>query len=176
MMTLLIGGSGCGKSSYAESMAVRMPMPRYYLAAMRPFGEGGMEKVKKHRLMRSGKGFETIERYTDYASLKLPVQGGTALLECICNLTANEMYNDYGSMSDPVERVLAGVRNMKSQCGELIVITNDVGSDSAGYNLSTRAYIKALGRINMELAKMADNVYELVAGIPIVLKGELELI
>ena len=51
MMTLLIGGSGCGKSSYAESMAVRMPMPRYYLAAMRPFGEGGMEKVKKHRLM-----------------------------------------------------------------------------------------------------------------------------
>ena len=67
-MILLTGGSGCGKSSFGESLCVKMPMPRYYLAAMKPFGEGSREKIARHREMRKGKGFQTIERYTDYAS------------------------------------------------------------------------------------------------------------
>ena len=55
----------------------------------------------------------------------------------------------------------------------LIVITNDVGSDAGVYSDETMRYVRALGRINIALAQMADNVYELVAGIPIVLKGKL---
>ena len=56
----MTGGSACGKSSYAESLAVRLNGPRYYLAAMQPYGEGGAEKIARHREMRRGKGFETI--------------------------------------------------------------------------------------------------------------------
>ncbi len=173
MITLMTGGSACGKSSYAESLAVRLSTPRYYLAAMQPFGEGGAQKVEKHRRMRAGKGFETIERYRDYASLDFAEKGGTALLECICNLTANEMFSDDGTMSDPYEKVISGVKHIAGQCDNLIIITNDVGSDTGGYGEGTMRYVRALGRINIALAEMADNVYELVAGIPIVLKGEL---
>ena len=54
MITLMTGGSACGKSSYAESLAVRLNGPRYYLAAMQPYGEGGVEKIAKHREMRRG--------------------------------------------------------------------------------------------------------------------------
>ena len=49
MMILLTGGSGCGKSSFAERLCMEMPLPRYYIAAMKPYGEGGMEKVERHR-------------------------------------------------------------------------------------------------------------------------------
>ena len=49
MITLMTGGSACGKSSYAESLAVRLNGPRYYLAAMQPYGEGGAEKIARHR-------------------------------------------------------------------------------------------------------------------------------
>ena len=52
-------------------------------------------------------------------------------------------------------------------------MTNDVGSDGVDYDASTAAYIEALGRINAALAARADTVLELVAGIPIPLKGEL---
>ena len=38
MMILLTGGSGCGKSKFAESLCMKLPLPRYYLAAMRPYG------------------------------------------------------------------------------------------------------------------------------------------
>lgn len=172
MMILLIGGAGSGKSSFAEALCMKGPLPRYYLAAMQPYGPEGEARIARHRKLREGKGFETIERYTDYASLKLPARA-TALLECAANLTANEMFAPDGSMTDPVARVLAGVDALRAQCALLVVVTNDVGSDGTEYDASTAAYIDALGRINRALAARADTVAELVAGIPLVLKGEL---
>lgn len=172
MMVLLIGGSGCGKSTYAEALCMKGPLPRSYLAAMQPYGPEGEARIRRHRSLRAGKGFVTIERYTDYASLVLP-ERGTALLECIANLTANEMFTSDGAVSDPVERVLSGVDALDRQCDLLVVVTNDVGSDGTEYDASTTAYIKALGRINAALAARADTVLELVAGIPVPLKGEL---
>lgn len=172
MMILLTGGSGCGKSAYGESLCLRFPLPRYYLAAMQPYGDGSAAKIARHQALRAGKGFETIERYTDYAHLHLP-RRGIALLECICNLTANEMFDAQGNMVDPCPAVLAGIAALQAQCDHLIVITNDIGSDSASYDPATRAYVRALGRINAALAQQADRVYELVCGIPIPVKGAL---
>ena len=174
MMILLTGGSACGKSSYAEEICMRGPEPRFYLAAMQPYGEEGRRKVERHRLLRAGKGFETIERYTGYASLQLPARG-TALLECICNLTANEMFDENGNQTDPFERVLAGVEHLAEQCERLVVVTNDVGSDGICYEESTMDYVRVLGKLNAALAARADTVIEMVAGIPILWKGELPL-
>lgn len=172
MMILLTGGSGCGKSSFAERLCMERPLPRYYIAAMKPYGEGGREKVERHRKMRAGKGFETFECYTEMEKLTLPARG-TTLLECVCNLTANEMFDETGNVCDPYARVLAGVENLRGQSETLIVVTNDVGSDAERYSPETRAYVETLGRINAALADMADTVCELVCGIPIVLKGAL---
>ena len=172
MMILLIGGAGCGKSAYAEKLCMESPLPRYYLAAMQPYGPEGEARIARHRRLREGKGFTTIERYTDYASLMLPARG-TALLECVANLTANEMFAQDGSIADPVENVLSCVDALDRQCDRLIVVTNDVGSDGIEYDAATSAYVEALGRINAALAARAETVLELVAGIPLVLKGEL---
>ena len=174
MMILLTGGSACGKSSYGESLCLRFSEPRYYIAAMRPYGEGSHEKIQRHRSLRRGKGFETIERYTDLAGLTLP-RKGVALLECICNLTANEMFDESGKITDPTAAVLSGTDSLRKQCSTLIVVTNDVGSDSKSYDPDTKAYIRALGKINAALAQKADVVCELVCGIPLLLEGEMEL-
>lgn len=170
-MILLTGGSACGKSSYAEKLCVQLPSPRYYIAAMKPFGDGSQEKIERHRQLRMGKGFVTIERYTDLQGLTLP-ERGTVLLECICNLTANEMFDESGAYADPFDTVIAGVEALRRQSHTLVVITNEVGSDGGAYDPGTLAYIDAIGRINRRLAQMADTVFELVCGIPILLKGE----
>lgn len=175
MMILLTGGSACGKSSYGERLCVNQPGPRYYIAAMKPYGIDGAEKVARHRKLRQGKGFETIERYTDLASLELSQKGGCVLLECICNLTANEMFDQQGNIIDPCEKILDGVRALRQQCDYLVVITNEVGTeDGSCYDAGTQEYMRSLGKINIALAKEADTVLELVCGIPLVLKGELE--
>lgn len=170
MMILLTGGAACGKSSFGETLCSFFPAPRYYLAAMKPFG--GEEKIAKHRKMRAGKGFETIERYTDYTNLALP-HCKTVLLECICNLTANEMFDENGAVHDPRKAVIEGVRQIAAQCDDLVIITNEVGSELCQYEKSTQDYVRALGEINCALAEMADCVCELVCGIPLVKKGKL---
>ena len=72
MRILLTGGSACGKSTYAETLATRLDSELYYIAAMKPYDDEAYAKIARHREMRSGKGFETIERYTDMAGIVLP--------------------------------------------------------------------------------------------------------
>lgn len=172
MLTMLIGGSGSGKSAFGEGLAAAMPLPRYYIAAMRPYGQESLDRIRRHRDQRGPLAFETIERYTDVGGLTIR-QPGVALLECLCNLTANEMFDEGGAGEGAAEAVLAGVQALGAQLHHLIVITNDVGSDGGLYGEGTVRYMQTLGRINAMLSKKADHVAELVCGIPLWLKGGL---
>ena len=175
MMILLTGGSACGKSSYAESICVNAPSPRWYLAAMQLYGEEGRRKVERHRKLRTGKGFETIERYTDYASLDLPARG-TALLECICNLTANEMFGKpraFQTSAGPGScgvRVAEDVTELSLRCAHLTVVTNEVFSGGRSYEGETLRYLQELACANRLLAARADRVVEVVCGLPNILR------
>lgn len=184
MRILLTGGSASGKSTYAETLATRFPLPRYYIATMRPIGEESRKKIVRHQQIRNSKGFRTLECDVDIHSIRLP-RHSTALLECMCNLTANEMFDCHGNITEVHDKIISGVESLGAQCDTLIVVTNDVGSDSGkhsggysekhstGYEAGTRAYIKTLGRLNIALAERFDCVYELVCGIPLALKGRL---
>lgn len=172
MRFLLTGGSACGKSSYAEKLARRLPAPHYYLAAMQPFGEESLARIARHQKQRAGMGFQTIERYTDIVGVDLP-ERGTLLLECLCNLTANELYDEAGAGQQALAAILRGVARLEAQCEHIVVVTNDVGSDGAEYDNMVLEYIDVLGELNRRLAAQYDHVYELCCGLPCVLKGEL---
>ena len=170
MLILVTGGSASGKSAYAESLLLSRS-PRVYLACMQPYGAEGKTRIERHRAMRKDKGFTTVERYTDLASFTLPAAKGV-LLEDAGNLAANEMFLS-NPPCDPVPAVLTGVDALLAQCERLVVVTDEIGSDGIEYDAATTAYVLALGRINRALAARADAVIEVVAGIPIPLKGEL---
>lgn len=170
MIILFTGGSACGKSSYAEGVCTGLPMPRYYIAAMKPYGAEADVRIRRHRAMRAGKGFETFECYTGLKDLELP-ERGTVLLECICNLTANEMFDDEGGIHDPYEAVMAGVEHLIQSCDNVVIITNDVGAEHDDYGEATEEYVRVMGKINAAIAQKADRVIEMAAGVPMVIKG-----
>ena len=64
MMILVTGGSKCGKSRMAETIAVSCERPHYYIATMMPFGEESLAAIERHRAMRRDKGFVTVERFS----------------------------------------------------------------------------------------------------------------
>ena len=65
MMILVTGGSGSGKSAFAEDCIVAFGNARrIYIATMYPFDEESRKRVKRHQAMRQGKGFDTLECYT----------------------------------------------------------------------------------------------------------------
>ena len=82
MTTLITGGSKCGKSSYAEKLLDGFAGRKIYIATMEPFGSDAQEAIKRHRLMRKGKGFETLERFTDIGGADIP-KNCAVLLECV---------------------------------------------------------------------------------------------
>ncbi len=169
MMILVTGGSKCGKSRMAETIAVSCERPHYYIATMMPFGEESLAAIERHRAMRRDKGFVTVERYTDLHTLRLPDRGA-ALLECMGNLCANEMFS--ANAEHPKEKILQGIAALNAQTELLIIVTNQVGADGVTYPQETMRYIRTLGAINAALAQSADCVIEAVCGLPLVLKGE----
>ncbi len=170
MMTLITGGSKCGKSHYAEGLFDRFDGQKFYIATMQPFGEEAYAAIRRHKKLRMGKGFETIEKYTDLHEITLPEECGV-LLECMGNLCANEMFSGE-ERTDPVEKILQGIAHLKSHARRLVVVTNDVGSDGISYDSGTAEYIRALGEINRHMAEIADHVTECIYGIPVHLKGK----
>ncbi len=100
MIYLVTGGSGSGKSAYAEELVMQSGNEkRYYIATMEVFGEEGKKKVERHQKLREGKGMITIERPLNLSSLVLEEWEGevdgkvTVLLECMTNLSANELFS-----------------------------------------------------------------------------------
>lgn len=180
MLYLITGGSGSGKSEYAENIAARCHNISgerlIYLATMRVWDEEGEQRVKRHRHMRLAKGFDTIERYTDLKSLyvipnekkfRKNQEKPIILLECMSNLVLNEFYTQE---EGTVLRILSGIKHLQNQCRDLIIVTNEIFSDGLAYDPESERYISLLGQINIELGRMADYVTEVVYGIPIIIR------
>ena len=194
MITLVTGGSGSGKSAYAESLLYSCEGIRYYIATMQIYDAEGEKKVERHRKLRAGKGFLTIEspmnvgkirfacageaeqaQYRQGAERKVQGSSGkkSALLECMSNLTANEMFTKDGMKSEEevVEKIVSEIQTLSQKLDNLVIVTNNVFEDGVIYDAGTMEYLKALGRINAALARLADRVAEVVVGIPVELKG-----
>lgn len=179
MMVLVTGGSGSGKSAYAEELACSLAgkehTVKYYLAAMQVFDEEGKRKVERHRRLREGKNFYTIEQPVRIADALYQMENGkkTVLLECISNLTANEMFSDVRirEKEKVVESIIKGMGQIKEITTHLVVVSNNVFEDGVVYDPATMDYIEAMGKINQALAAQAEQVVEIVAGIPILIKS-----
>ncbi len=193
MMELVTGGSGSGKSAYAEVEICRRRnllsgecggnVPLYYIADMIPYGYETEKKIEAHRKMRAGKGFVTLEWYVDLPGrISGPdspdLKDSCVLLECISNLTANEMYEPDGAENtgkDTAESVIKGVQMLKERCAHLVVVTNDVFRESVPDSKEMAAYKDNLGTINRALAEMADRVTEVVFGTPVCIKSDSDM-
>lgn len=171
MLVLITGGSGSGKSAYAEERVLGFGKARrIYIATMFPFDEESLKRIERHRAMRRDKGFETVECYTDLLSAEIP-EDSVVLLECMSNLVANEMFQDNGAKENTVEAVLQGVKTLLSKARQVVIVTNEIFSDAVSYEEETKEYQKNLGKINQALAVLADEVVEVVYGIPVYGKG-----
>ena len=96
--------------------------------------------------------------------------GANVLLECMSNLTANEMFQPEGAGEDTVCEILAGIGSLIRQSENLVVVTNEIFSDGIQYAEETRTYQSYLGEINRQMAEIADKVTEVVYGIPVSIK------
>lgn len=176
MIYLITGGSGSGKSEFAEktTLEISKNKERYYIATMKVYDDEGLKKVEHHRNMRDNKGFKTIECPDNIGEIidQYNFFSSTVLFECMSNYLANKMFGEDNIISNNIlSEIISDISNLSKICNNLIIVTNEVFSDGVLYDTLTQEYISYLGSINQELSKIADQVYEVIYGIPVCLKG-----
>ena len=172
MLTVVTGGSGSGKSAFAEDRVLSFgEAKRIYIATMHPYDEESRKRVVRHRKMRAGKGFETIECYTGLKKVQVP-RNSVVLLECMSNLVANEMFEENGAREKTVGEILEGIHSLVRQAAHVVIVTNEIFSDGSVYEGDMDVYLKYLGIINQSMVKEADEAVEVVYGITVYLKKE----
>lgn len=166
MIYLISGGSGSGKSFFAESVALNHHGRKLYIATMENKSMQAQYRIKKHREMRAGKGFDTLEKEKFFHKKNIS-QYETVMLECLPNLTANHLYGggNTDTLYNDIHCILNNAKN-------LIIVTNDISFCACSYDEEVYRYMKTLNRLACFIAEKADNVIEVVAGIPIYHKGE----
>ena len=168
MIVLVTGGSGCGKSTWAEKLIQTLPEEkRIYIATMQVYDRESEQRVERHRKQRADKEFRTVECEKDLAAAPIE-DGSTVLLEDLVNVTANEMFDG----GDP-EQIVPSLRELAARCRNLVMVTNDLFSDGVEYSPSVKEYLQCLAEVNRQAAEMADCVVEVVYSIPVPVKGEL---
>lgn len=166
-LSFILGAAASGKSAYAESLFSAHPGPKTYLATAQPFDSEMESKIARHKTMR-GKGWNTIERPTDIASVfsKAPM-GSAILLDCATLWLSNLLLADL-NLEKAQETLL---KALKSSAVPVVIVSNEVGAGIVPMEATSRRFREAQGRLNQQLAAQADYAALVVAGIPITLKA-----
>jgi adenosylcobinamide kinase/adenosylcobinamide-phosphate guanylyltransferase len=166
-VTLVLGGARSGKSRYAEAL-IEAAAPRgTYCATAEPGDAEMTARIATHRARR-GDFWRTVE-----APLELPsviVSEAAAdrplLIDCLTLWLSNLLLADKCVGAET--RALCAA--MRQAAGSVVLVANEVGLGLVPETLLGRRFRDEAGRLNQEVASLADRVVFIVAGLPLVLK------
>lgn len=181
---LVTGGARSGKSNFAEQLCINRNNNTAYIATSIPFDEEMKDRVKKHQESRP-QDWKTYEIYKDIYSIvkDLDKNHNTIILDCITLLINNLMFT-YGIdidncnqdeintlefyIKDQMNKLLNEVRHTSLY---FVIVTNELGMCVVPGNKLSRVYSDIVGRINQQISKESNEVYFVVSGIPMKIKG-----
>ncbi len=174
-VTLVLGGVRSGKSRYAQQLAERVGRV-VFVATAKPSDEEMLRKIERHREDRP-KHWVTIEEPLDLPQVLAQHEGGcdAIVVDCLTLFAANLLEaegDDRDTIDLRVERLCEALRSVGCP---VVLVSNEVGSGVVPAYASGVRYRDLLGEINQSVARIADDVVLMVAGLPLALKGYLEV-
>ena len=164
-IALVLGGARSGKSRHAEDLLTRHPSPWAYIATAQPFDDEMRARIAEHRARRIV-GWQTIEAPLDLAGALGQDPSRPALVDCLTLWLTNLMLNE----RDIQAATMALEAAMTKRDGPTILVSNEVGMGLVPETPLGRAFRDEAGRLNQRIAKCADRVLFMAAGLPLTLK------
>lgn len=198
-MILVTGGCRSGKSEFAEQLVTSMGSHFLYLATAKITDEEMARRVEKHRQRRSSQ-WDTHEGYDDIPEVlgKCTASGDFGkdgrlwdgiLLDSVTTMVTNLLFDhigqvdwdtfsfdgvDYGAAQAMIlghfERICEAASALP-----LVCVTDEIGLGVVPETSLGRNFRDILGTVNQYLAKACGEVYFVISGIPMKIKGEREL-
>lgn len=179
--TLIIGGARSGKSDFAQELALKSPQPVLFVATAEAGDEEMRRRIETHKKSRpdTWRTLETTTLVGDRICQEINVVP-TVIIDCV-TLLVNNVFNKYldpdGELIEPVlvEKGVTAEIDSLVDCinraeADFIIVTNEVGQGLVPADSMSRLYRDLLGKVNRILAQHADNVYMMVAGLPVKVK------
>ena len=169
--TLVTGGTRSGKSRFAVELAKRLDGPIAYIATCNAVDREMKQRVERHRQARPAH-WTTIEYPSDLVRTLSQLNGkvGGAIIDCL-TMHVSELLMRGISEKSTQQNVHRLCKAIRSACYPVIVVTNEVGSSVVPDHPRGRQFRDLAGLANQTAASFADEVYLLVAGIPLLIKG-----
>ena len=169
-LVLVLGGARSGKSRFALQVAEAEPSPRRFVATAQGLDDEMCERIATHRRERSLE-WTTIEEPRAVAGVIREARGGVVLVDCVTLWLGNVM----GDTPEPSSSRVSGwiddlLDALERRKAAVVVVSNEVGLGIVPTTPLGRAFRDELGRLNQRLAEAADDVYLLVAGVPLRMK------
>ncbi len=181
---LIIGGARSGKSHFAQELALKSDQPVLFVATAEAGDEEMRRRIEEHRKVRPA----------DWVTLEVTTQVGrriqrnvgkakTVVLDCITLLVSNVLLNcrEYAGGEPDTASIEKGVaaeieelvRCIDRVKASFIIVTNEVGLGLVPENETGRLYRDLLGKANQVLAAHVDEVYLMVAGVPMLIRANV---
>ncbi len=184
IITLVTGGARSGKSTFAENIMWNKTDVLYIATAV-AYDEEMKERIRLHKNQRP-ETWEILEAY-DHLAEKLSESGifyDGILLDCVTVMLTNllfsiESFNEEEVNeefwrtfeSETILKIKKLLRCGRSITDRFILVTNEIGMGLVPETAFSRYFRDMAGRINQMIAKEADEVYLVVSGIPMMIKG-----
>ena len=180
-IVLVTGGARSGKSAFAEKLAAKFGVSVGYIATAQSYDEEMRYRVKLHRERRP-ENWQTYEApyWADKAIVEAADSHKVLLFDCLtlylsnllCLMSEEELNDDkvYAMLTEQMEKLLAAAQTAVTQGATIIFVTNEVGAGIVPENKLARLYRDLSGLANQKIAAAADEVYAVMAGIPVNIK------
>lgn len=176
-VTLVLGGARSGKSAYAERLIAAAadaddadpgaPVAGTYVATAEPGDAEMAERIRRHR-ERRGDRWQTVEEPLALAATlrRVSRRDRPVLVDCLTLWLANLMA--VGRRPEEEAAMLADA--LAGLAGPVVLVANEVGLGLVPETPLGRTFRDAAGRLNQEIARSADRVVFVAAGLPLTLK------
>jgi adenosylcobinamide kinase/adenosylcobinamide-phosphate guanylyltransferase len=178
-ITLIVGGARSGKSSYAQSLAEESGKSVTLIATAQALDDEMSARIQKHRAERPAN-WETLEIQFDIAACVEQIKSKVVILDCITLLISNLLMQFVkDDLVDETPFMLVVQKEIKELTSTLrahgqdqdwLIISNEVGLGLVPPYQMGRVYRDAIGWANQQLARDADKVILMVAGISTTIK------
>jgi adenosylcobinamide kinase/adenosylcobinamide-phosphate guanylyltransferase len=169
-ITLILGGARSGKSAYAEGLIEAAGGGIYLATAPAPDEVSDPEmslRIAQHRARR-GDLWKTKEETINLSSAlrELENQKSPVLVDCL-SLWVSNLMADSLDVESAVNELATELRQTSIP---IVFVSLEVGLGIVPTNELARHYRDHVGRTNQEIAKLADSVFFIAAGLPLKLK------
>ena len=167
-VTFITGGTRSGKSSYAQKLAESLSETPVYLATARIWDDDFRLRIERHQNDR-GPHWINIEEEKKISAC--PVDGKIVLLDCITLWLTNIFFDNQFDTDRSLEEAKSEWNRFVQKDMTLIVVSNELGMGIHPIEESARKFADLQGWMNQYIAQQSNEVFLMISGIPVKIKG-----